>query len=122
MAQILCIEDNPDFLEVVSYELKNAGHEVIETSCGTDGIELIYKHKPDLVISDILMPKMSGLELLIKLRSGENDYSDIPVILISAATHKHYQDEAQKFGVSKYMLKPINWEEFIEEVDSAIKR
>lgn len=121
MAQILCIEDNADFLEAVSYELKSAGHQVIESNCGNQGIDLIYEHKPDLVISDIVMPKMSGLELLIKIRSGQTAISDTPVILISAATQKNYYDEAMRFGVSKFLLKPINWDEFIETVNSVIK-
>ena len=122
MAQILCIEDNADFLEAVTYELKSVGHKVIESSCGNQGIDLIYEYQPDLVISDILMPKMSGLELLIKLRSGEKNISDTPVIIVSAATQKHYYDQAIRFGVSKFLLKPINWDEFLDTVSSVLKQ
>ncbi len=120
MALVVCIEDTEDFREVIAYELERMGHKVIECGNGNEGLEIIHKEEPDLVISDVMMPNMSGLELLIKLRSSEGATSDTPIIMMSAATHKHYHDEAIKYGAFEYLLKPINWENFTFSVKRAL--
>ncbi len=121
MALIVCIEDTEDFREVVAYELEKAGHKVIECSNGNDGLEVIHKEEPDLIISDVMMPNMSGLELLVKLRSSEASTSQTPIIIISASTHQHYQDEALKYGAFEYLLKPIKWDNFMFSVKRALE-
>ena len=120
MALIICIEDNEDFREVVSDELERAGYTVMEAVSGSEGLELVYKHKPDLVVSDVMMPSMSGLELLIKMRASDHAVSKTPTILFSAATYQHYEAEAMKYGAFEYLLKPINWDKFLFSVKRAI--
>ncbi|MGH1349864.1 MAG: response regulator [Methyloligellaceae bacterium] len=120
MALIVCIEDVEDFREVITYELEKAGHKVIECTNGNEGLEVIHKEEPDLIISDVMMPNMSGLELLIKLRSSEGTASNTPIIIMSASTHQHYEEEALKYGAFEYLLKPINWDNFLFSVRRAL--
>ncbi|MDH5465382.1 MAG: response regulator [Thiovulaceae bacterium] len=103
---ILYIEDEQMIRESVTTTLKLLCKEVITAQDGEEGLKLYEKHKPQVIISDINMPKLSGLELVKIIR--EDDKST-PVILLSAHTDKEYLLEAVKMQLAEYLVKPVDF-------------
>ncbi|MDH5628501.1 MAG: response regulator, partial [Candidatus Krumholzibacteria bacterium] len=81
--KIVVIEDEDDILEVIAYNLKREGYEVITSTSGEDGLEKIEKSSPQLVVLDLMLPEIDGLELCRKLKSDPLTRS-IPVIMVTA--------------------------------------
>jgi signal transduction histidine kinase/ligand-binding sensor domain-containing protein/DNA-binding response OmpR family regulator len=103
---LLIIEDNNDLRLYLKEEL-SVHFEIIESSNGSEGLEKSLVSIPDLVISDVMMPGMDGLELCRKLKTDEHT-SHIPVILLTAKQSEEYQIEGYETGADAYITKPFN--------------
>jgi len=103
---VLVVEDNTDIRNYLKMNLK-AEYEVIEAENGSAGLEKAMERIPDLVISDIMMPGMNGLELCSKLKSDEKT-SHIPVILLTARQSDEFQAEGYETGADAYIVKPFS--------------
>ena len=105
-AKILIVEDNKELREHLRNELR--GHyEIIEAVNGEEGLKKVHKHYPDLVVSDVMMPKMDGFELCKQLKS-EFETCHIPVILLTARALEEDRIEGYKTGADGYLGKPFN--------------
>lgn len=116
MKKILVVEDNPDNREIICEFLAAYHFEIIPAKDGQEGIELFRSSAPDLVISDVLLPKINGRNLCQLVKKESSDKT--PVILISAL-YKSYslQVEAkEKYGADDYMIKPLNLLELVEKI------
>ena len=82
-AKILCIEDDPDMIEYVQLILGKAGYEVIGADGGAEGLEVMRRELPDLILLDLMMPEMDGAEVLLR-KKEEEALRDIPVIALTA--------------------------------------
>lgn len=102
--KILVVEDDPASLELVYTLLKLDGYEVLTAVDGQEGLDYYNKYKPDLIVSDIEMPYMTGLTLLSKLREQK---SDVFFIITTAFGSENYAMEALKKGANNYLKKPI---------------
>lgn len=120
-ALVLCVEDEKYIREELVRELMRSGHEVIEASDGAVALTLLKKQLPDLIVSDILMPEMDGLELLSQVRSGAEELSTIPFLFLSALSDRDRILQAYKAGVDDYLLKPIDMGVFISQVDAKLR-
>jgi CheY-like chemotaxis protein len=108
MAHILVIDDDLSILSLFEQFLTNDGHSVAVASNGRNGLRMMEKQKPDLIITDIMMPEMDGLELLMELRK---DHSDIPIIAISGGMQIQpvsFLPQAKKFGADRIFIKPVS--------------
>ncbi len=121
MALILCVEDEIDLREGIVEELREEGYDILEAGDGQEALEILEKHTPDLIVSDITMPRMTGLAMLKEIKGLDNHISEIPVIFLTALNHKHYYDEAMKLGATTCLLKPIDWDTFLMIVDGTVK-
>ncbi len=121
MNTILVIEDDMILLESVSDFLKEEGFNVILANNGKAGIEMALKHLPDLILCDILMPVMSGYDVLKKLKS-EISASLIPFIFMTAKTEREDILLAMKMGVDDYITKPIDFDELISRITKRINK
>ncbi len=101
---ILIIEDEIIIRDTFRFCLEDYGYRVLEAENGRIGLEMIRKNHPDLVLLDLRMPEMDGLEVLKKLGS---DTHDLPVIVISGAGFAGDVEEAMKCGACNYLLKPV---------------
>ena len=88
--QILLVDDEPDILEIVGYNLSSEGYQVITADNGAKAVKLAQKHKPHLIILDVMMPEMDGLELLGKIK-GDLKTQGIPVIGFTAGDVEYYR-------------------------------
>jgi len=116
MKKILVIEDNEANLYLIRFILEKSGYEVIEAKEGAVGVELAVKEKPDLVIMDIQLPDINGLEATKRIRASEVD-GEIPIIALTSYAMTGDRKKALAAGCTGYIEKPINPETFIAEVE-----
>ena len=111
---ILVVEDVPNVLELLEVTLRFKGYEVVSAHNGLEGLEMVEKAKPALIISDILMPRMDGFAFIQKLRTSSSVGSHTPVIFLSA-TYVTPEDKefALSLGATRFLEKPIETEEFL---------
>ena len=121
MAELLIIDDNVSMLEMLRVHLKAAGHVVRAASDAAEGIRAILAEPPELILSDISMPYLDGLELLRVLRS-DSMTKRIPVIFL---TGNHDDDtllKACQLGVDDFLTKPIQVENLLSSIDKVLKK
>jgi DNA-binding response OmpR family regulator len=121
MAKILVFDDEPSILLMIKKMLEKEGHEVDMALNGKDGMELFEKNRPDLVITDIIMPQKEGLETIMELRKK---YPDLKIIAISGGGRigpEGYLPSAMLFGADKIFQKPLEQKEFLEAVALLLK-
>lgn len=122
MANLLCIEDDAELLEIITEELSDAGHTVLQATDGCAGLEMILKHDPDLVISDISMPGMNGYVLLKTLRNKHPNFAEMPFIFLSALADRDHVIDGLDLGADDYLTKPIDYEMLAVRVDSRLRQ
>ncbi|MBE0674761.1 MAG: response regulator, partial [Bacteroidales bacterium] len=117
--RILLIEDNPDMRSYIRNELK-IEFNVFEAKDGIEGLEMAERYSPDLIISDIMMPRLSGLELCKKIKS-EIQTSHIPVILLTAKTDTPTKYQGIEMGADDYISKPFEMEYLSLRIKNLLK-
>ncbi|MGJ8639771.1 MAG: response regulator [Opitutaceae bacterium] len=120
MAKILLIEDVKTESLIVNKILRSIGHTVINADNGEDGLALARKEQPDLVLSDIVMPKMDGFQVCRKIKRS-SDMNHIPVILISSKTQESDKFWGLKQGAIDYLNKPIEESALVTSVGTALR-
>jgi len=118
MTKILVIDDEPTIVKLVSAYLKPEGYEVYTAIDGPSGLKAARAYKPDLVILDVMLPGMDGLELLSRLRRE----SDVYVILLTARTEETDKIVGLSVGADDYVTKPFSPRELTARVKAAIRR
>lgn len=114
--RVLIIEDDADNLDLVSFLVQRAGHQVFRASNGPDGINLAREYLPDLVLLDISMPDMSGWEVAQILRD-EPATAQIRLVALSAYALPAHRRRAREAGLDGYITKPIDIATFSTELD-----
>ena len=118
--RILAVDDNIINLATIEQELKNK-YEVITVNSGARAIRYLNKEKPDLILLDIQMALMDGIETLKEIRTMENGAA-IPVIMLTARKDKETVIEGTKLGILDYVLKPFDSQDLHMRIDKALKR
>jgi len=116
MKKILVVEDNETNLYLIRFRLEKSGYEVIEAGEGAVGVELAGKEKPDLILMDIQLPDIDGLEATKRIRASEAD-AEIPIIALTSYAMVGDREKALAAGCTGYIEKPINPETFIAEIE-----
>lgn len=118
MAKILIIDDEPSITNLVSAYLKPEGYEVFIASDGNAGLKTTRAFKPDLIILDVMLPSMDGIELLSRLRRE----SDVYVIMLTARTEETDKIVGLSVGADDYVTKPFSPRELVARVKAAFRR
>jgi len=114
---ILVIDDNDDIRGLLSLVLQKEGYEVLEAAGGSVALIKINESKPDLILLDVMMPGLSGLEVLATIReSREKKISEVPVIMITAKSTIDDIDAAIELGANSYIVKPFRPANLVEKV------
>ncbi len=116
MKRILVVEDNETNMYLIRFIFEKSGYEVIEAREGAAGVELAIKEKPDLIIMDIQLPDIDGLEATKRIRASEAD-DDIPIIALTSFAMAGDRERAMTAGCTGYIEKPINPDTFIAEIE-----
>lgn len=119
--KILIIDDSNTNVILLEAILGNHGYEILKSLSVREAIPLIERTPPDLILLDLLMPKVSGYEFLSDIRKNRHT-KNIPVIIITAVTEKESKTKTQKLGIIDYIEKPVNIKLLVEKVNKALNR
>ena len=117
--KLLLVDDEPDILEFLSYNFRKHNFEVITASHGHQALSMASEHSPALIISDILMPKMDGIELCIELRNREQT-KHIPIIFLTAVNDDYKVLHAMSTGADQYVSKPARFDYLLNLVHATL--
>jgi two-component system cell cycle response regulator DivK len=116
---VLLVEDNDDNRMIYATILTHRGYSVVEAPNGADGVEMAAKHHPDLIIMDISLPVMDGLEATRRIRANAST-SDIPVLAVTAHARDNDRSNCLEAGCSRYLAKPVEPRRLVQEVERMI--
>jgi Response regulators consisting of a CheY-like receiver domain and a winged-helix DNA-binding domain len=120
MNKILLVEDDPAILEGLTAILNEENYETITADNGEKGLALALKELPDLIVLDIMLPKMNGLEVLQTLRNREN--SNVPIIMLTSKKEEIDRVMGLEFGADDYVTKPFSTRELLARIKAVLRR
>lgn len=118
---ILVVDDEQDLLDLIEYNLKKENYNVLKAENGKDGIKMASEHKPDLVLLDIMMPKMDGIEVCDTMRADEN-LKHIPIIFLTARSDEKTEIEGLNKGADDFITKPISTTKLVSRIKAVLRR
>jgi two-component system alkaline phosphatase synthesis response regulator PhoP len=118
---ILIADDEPDILEILNFNLKSEGYEVIKATNGNEAVVLAKKNKPDLIILDVMMPGKTGFEVCKILRSN-NEFEKTIIIFLTALNDESTEIKGLETGGDDYITKPISPKVLISRVNALFRR
>lgn len=119
--RILIVDDTEDIRIVLARRLQSWGYESLEAGTGEEGLEMVYKHMPDLVLLDIMMPKMKGRDVCAKMKADPKT-KDIPVIFLTALGLADHVKAGMELGAEDYIVKPFEPAELRERIEVCLVR
>ncbi|NBO59127.1 MAG: DNA-binding response regulator [Chitinophagia bacterium] len=119
--KILIADDEPDILEIISYNLELSGYKVVTAADGEKAIEIAKLEHPDLIILDIMMPKKNGIEVCKYLRS-QTEFQDTIIVFLTALNDELSHVKGLEFGADDFITKPISPKVMVSKVNSFFRR
>lgn len=119
--KILAVDDEPDILEIISYNLNKEGYEVLTASNGADAIRIAREQKPDLIILDIMMPKMDGIETCRQIREIDKLKGTF-VVFLTARDEEFVEIMGFSAGADDYISKPIKPRALLSRINAILRR
>jgi|SRR3970040_747373 len=117
--KILIVDDEPDVIEFLSYNFRKNGYATIGANNGTEGYEKAKQERPDIIIADIMMPQMNGVNMC-KILKNDNDCKNIPFVFLSATQDDYLVMNAGIAGAEHYLSKPIRFNLLLDMVNEII--
>lgn len=118
---ILIVDDEVDLLELIEYNLKKAGYNVLKAENGPDGLRLARKHHPDLILLDIMMPRMTGFEVCKQIRE-DAELNHVPVLFLTARSDEETEVHGLDVGADDFLPKPISTAKLVARIKTALRR
>jgi len=120
MKKVLIVDDEQDIVESLKFVLENEGYTCFPAYNGDEGLNLAKEIIPDLIILDIMMPKMNGYKIS-RLLKFDNKYKDIPIIMLTARSQDEDKLIGQETGADEYITKPFELDYVVEKVNQYLK-
>jgi two-component system phosphate regulon response regulator PhoB len=121
MARVLVVEDERDLQDVMEYNLREAGHDVVVSSRGAAVLDLVRQNPPDLILLDLMLPDVSGLEVCRTLK-GQPDLRAIPIVMVTARGSEVDRIVGFELGADDYVVKPFSVRELMLRVQAILRR
>lgn len=118
---ILIVDDERDLLDLIEYNLKKEGFKVLKAENGEEGISKAKEHKPDLILLDIMMPKMDGLEA-VEIMRKDDDLKKTPIIFLTARSDEKTEIDGLNKGGDDYITKPISTTKLVSRIKAVLRR
>lgn len=118
---ILVVDDETDLLDLIEYNLHKEGFKVLKAENGEEGIKVAKEHRPDLILLDIMMPKMDGLEAVEIMRKDE-DLQKTPIIFLTARSDEKTEIDGLNKGGDDYITKPISTTKLVSRIKAVLRR
>lgn len=119
--KILVVDDEPDIVEFISYNLKSKGYQIATANDGVEAIKKAKEFKPDLVLLDVMMPNKDGMQTLREMRQTPG-LESIAIIFLTALSDEKSEIEGLKLGADDYIAKPIKPELLVTRIGAALRR
>lgn len=117
--KILIVDDERDLVETLSIRFTSSGYQVILAFDGEEGLELARKEKPDLIILDVMMPKLNGYQVCRFLKF-DDEYKNIPIVMLTARGQEKDKDVSQQVGADFYVTKPFDGLQLLQKIKSIL--
>src|SRR3954451_4738802 len=121
MARILVVEDEKDLQEVLAYNLQQAGHVAIVVGTGREALAAVAEGRPDLMLLDLMLPDVSGIEICRRLKS-EATTRDLPIVMVTAKGDEVDRVVGFELGADDYVVKPYSLRELLLRIDAVLRR
>lgn len=121
METVLVVEDNENMAALLEFKLKHSGYKVVLAENGKVGLEIAKTDPPDIIILDVMMPVMNGLETLAILKS-DFDLKSIPVIILTSQLREQEIVRGLELGADDYIIKPFKMQELVARVHAVLSR
>jgi two-component system OmpR family response regulator len=118
-ARLLVVEDEPNILELLAASLRYAGFDVVTAAAGTEAVQAAQRHRPDLIVLDVMLPDMDGFDVLRRLRGGG---TRTPVVFLTARDSTEDKIRGLTLGGDDYVTKPFSLEEVIARIHAVLRR
>ncbi len=119
-ARVLVVDDEPDLIRILEFGLKAAGYDVDIASDGQDGLKKAREMRPDIILLDLMLPKLDGYKVCRLLKFDER-YRHIPIIILSARTQEGDQTLAKEMGANLFITKPYEFGEILGHIEALLK-
>ena len=120
-SKILLVDDEEDILEFLSYNLKREGYKIETANNGISALKKIERSKPDLIILDVMMPEMDGIEVCEKIREKDK-FEDVLILFLTARSEEYSELAGFSAGADDYITKPIKPKVLVSKVKSLLRR
>ena len=121
MKKILIVDDEQDIVESVKFILESSDYTCYCAYNGEDGLRLAKEIMPDLIILDVMMPKINGYKIS-RLLKFDNKYKNIPIIMVTARSQEEDKLIGEETGADEYITKPFDMDEIVSKVDKYLKK
>ena len=118
MSTVLVVEDDRAILDAVAYNLRREGHTVVTAGDGVEGLRLAREHEPDVIVLDIMLPRMSGLDVCRMVREER----PVPIVMLTARDSERDKIAGLDIGADDYVTKPFSMSELIARVHALLRR
>jgi len=119
MASVLIVEDDPTTVQLIEFLLRKNNFEVLIAQDGVEALKISREKKPDLILMDVMMPKMDGIEAIEKLQESE-ETQEIPIVILSALGQEMDVMRGLQAGASGYIVKPFSPQELLDEIKTRL--
>ncbi len=119
-AKILIVDDEADLVETIRFSLELEGYNVLVASNGEEGLNLARQEKPDLILLDLMLPKLDGYKVCRLLKFDER-YKHIPILMLTAKTQEKDKILGKETGANEYITKPFDMDELMAKIKSYLK-
>ncbi len=119
-AKILIVDDEPDLVETIRFALELEGYKVLVAVNGEEGLNTARQEKPDLILLDLMLPKLDGYKVCRLLKFDER-YKSIPILMLTARTQDKDRILGKETGANEYLTKPFDMDELMAKIKSYLK-
>jgi len=121
MTSVLIVEDDPTTVQLIEFLLRKNNFEVLIAQDGVEALRISREKKPDLILMDVMMPRMDGIEAIEKLQESE-ETQDIPIVILSALGQEMDVMRGLQAGASGYIVKPFSPQELLDEIKTRLEK
>jgi pilus assembly protein CpaE len=121
-AKILVVDDDPNVQRLLTYTLKQEGYEVVVAGDGSEGFRLWSTETPDLILLDVMLPKLDGYQVAAKIRAEEGTLAHVPIIMLTAEREVEQKVRGLRAGADDYLIKPFHPAELLARIKSLLAR
>ena len=118
--RVLVVDDEPDLVRILEFGLKAAGYAVETAPDGQEGLKKARESKPDVILLDLMLPKLDGYKVCRLLKFDER-YKHIPIVILSARTQEGDQALAHEMGANRFLTKPYEFSEILDHIQALLK-